>query len=93
MIYRGAILICLCISGCATQYPECHGDKECIADAQEYDRVEHIEEFKIKVRNCELKNGHLYYSGPYGARMKRILDKKDWDSLRKLETIHFGCSK
>lgn len=47
----------------------------------------------MKVYVCKQRHGTLFYDGPMSARMKRILKYEQWDRLKKIETIHFGCDR
>ena len=99
MIYRVAILICFCISGCATVYPECEKytesrqKQECINDVREYERVERTEQFRRDVAICKAINGTLQYKGYYSAKIKRILETEDWGRLHRTDMISFSCVK
>ncbi len=86
------ISILLFLSACATQYPECQGDKQCERDKAEYARVEYLEtRFKPGVAACEAEGGTIVYQGPMTQKMRRILDKEDWDRLDRLDTNYFFC--
>lgn len=64
------------------------------ADEREYDHVEWVEtQFKPWVYACQRQGGVLMYDGPYSQRMRRILDKEQWDEIHRTEFNSFKCGR
>ena len=92
--FRGLIawallmMVFMMLGGCAGTLPESEIDR------REYERVEYIQtRFIPAVNDCLARNGALTYNGPASQRMRRILDRSDWNSLHRTETTYFGCTK
>ena len=63
-------------------------------DVAEYNRVEWLEiQFKPAIEACKQSGGIIQYAGPYSIRIKRILEKEDWDKLHRSDHASFACAR
>ena len=67
---------------------------EAESEQLEYERIELIRtQFVPAYNNCVNSGGTVVYKGPYSIRIRNILDRREWERLRRSELISFGCKR
>ena len=60
----------------------------------EYERIEYIRTYFVPAyNNCKASGGVVVYDGPYSIRIRKILEREDWERLHRSELLSFKCHK